>query len=121
MTNPNSPTSSIEVSPEMIEAGARAIHAVSAEPEHGDIYDTLSLGWKDNLRQHAFECYLAMKAAEPLQQGDVRELLIEARPYVEQAGFRHHDVSELLAKIDAALVRSKLPIVPLAKDKERHG
>jgi hypothetical protein len=65
MTDKLSPT----VTPEMIEAGAKAIHAVSAEPEHGDTYEKLSLGWKDNLRTHAFQCYLAMHSLSA--SGDV--------------------------------------------------
>jgi hypothetical protein len=37
----------------------------------------------------------------------MREALVETRPYVEQAGYRHHDVSELLANIDDALTKEK--------------
>lgn len=47
----------------MVEKMAEAIYLVTAEPEHGDRWDKLSDGWKENMRLHARAAATAMIAA----------------------------------------------------------
>ena len=90
-------TSSIEVTEEMIAAGQK----VSRErhrnaPVHAEAFR---------------EIYLAMKAADPLQQGDVeRAERIADRVSDQMVGSRFTKSDIWKAARDAALVRSKLPI-----------
>jgi predicted Zn-ribbon and HTH transcriptional regulator len=64
----------------LVERVARALYEVSAETEHGETWESLSDGWKDNFRTHARAAIEALPA-----RNDERALkLAEAlRPFAE--------------------------------------
>lgn len=54
-----------------LERVARAIYEVSSEPEHGDTWEALSDGWRENFRKHARAALLALlpPSAEMVEAG----------------------------------------------------
>ena len=46
----------------MMERCARALYEVSSEPEHGDTWEALSEGWKENLREHVRAILTALRS-----------------------------------------------------------
>jgi hypothetical protein len=58
----------------LVERVARALYEVSAETEHGETWESLSDGWKDNFRTHARAAIEALPARndEQLLPCDVR-------------------------------------------------